>query len=98
MHHSLSPFKVGLIIDANAEQITEMQMNQLNQLGQLLMQQLHKSKISVLPFTAQWSVNQCDARALPFVVFLEENTLESGICSLRSQDTSLKVLNLIERL
>nr|CAG4650189.1 EOG090X076T [Sida crystallina] len=86
LHHVLSPFKVVLMIENNPTHI-----NELQELSQLLTQQLIQQKISVLPSSAQWSIQDCDARAVPFNLLLDETTLENGICSLRSRDTNIQV-------
>jgi glycyl-tRNA synthetase (class II) len=87
LHHSLSPFKVAIMVDGKSARSTE-----LRELQQLFTQQLNQSRISVLPSGASWTIGQCDSRAIPFVILVDETTLEKGICRLRNRDTSIEVM------
>ena len=86
MHHSLAPYPIGIAIDGDALKLKELQ-----DLRQLLTCKLNNLNVSVLPSSAQWTTTQCDARGIPYMIYLDETTLQNAICSLRRRDTSLKV-------
>jgi len=97
LHHSLAPFTVGVAVgDPSTE------MKQLQDLRRLLTIKLNNLKISVLPSSAKWNTSECDARGLPYLILLDDSTLENGICHLRNRDTTLKeevhVSDVVQRL
>jgi len=97
LHHSLAPYAVGVLVDNQSTQL-----KQLQDLRRLFTIKLNNLKISVLPAGAQWSMSQCDARALPYLILLDDSTLENGVCCLRNRDTTLKeevhVSDVVQRL
>lgn len=86
LHKSLAPYGVGIIVDGTPTKTTELQ-----DLRRFMSLDFKQSRISVLPLSAGWTINQCDARGVPYLIVLSDSTLEQGICGLRSRDTSLQV-------
>ena len=87
LHKSLAPFAVGIVVDGSPTRAVE-----LEDLRRLLSLEFKQSRILVLPLSAQWTTAQCDARGMPYLIFLSDTTLEQGICGLRSRDTTLQVI------
>jgi len=85
LHHSLAPYTVGISVDG-----VSTETKQLQDLSRLLTIKLNHLKISVLPSSAKWNTSQCDARGLPYLILLDDSTLENGICHLRNRNTTLK--------
>nr|CAG4641733.1 EOG090X076T [Eurycercus lamellatus] len=85
LHNSLAPYSVGIILE-NSEKTKELQ-----DLARLLCLQLGGRNLTVLPPSARWSPAECDARAVPYLIFLQDSTLDQGICLLRNRDTTLRV-------
>nr|CAG4638481.1 EOG090X076T [Cyclestheria hislopi] len=85
LHHLLSPYKVAIIVEEPSSK-----MDELKELRQLLVLKLRQVRVSVLSTAAAWSFSQCDARAVNYLVILNDTTLSNGICRLRNRDTSLK--------
>lgn len=87
LHKSLAPYAVGVVFEGSPTRAVE-----LEDLRRLMSLEFQQSKIPVLPLSAAWTIPQCDARGLPYLIFLSDSTLEQGICGLRSRDTSLQVI------
>ena len=97
LHNSLAPYSVGVAVGIEAENSlikSPLRLEELHNLQRLICLKLSQQRqISVLPLSSSWSIPQCDARAVPYTIMLTDETLEQGICSLRSRDTTLKVKN-----
>ena len=86
LHKSLAPYAVGFVVEGSPTRMIE-----LEDLRRLMSLEFKQSRISVLPLSAPWTMAQCDARGMPYLIYLSDSTLEQGICGLRSRDTTLQV-------
>ncbi|EFX64478.1 hypothetical protein DAPPUDRAFT_334148 [Daphnia pulex] len=97
LHKALAPYAVGIVVEGSPTRMAE-----LEDLRRLMSLEFKQSRIPVLPLSAPWTTAQCDARGMPYLIFLSDSTLEQGICGLRSRDTTLQeqvhVSDIVERL
>ncbi|XP_046658109.1 alpha-aminoadipic semialdehyde synthase, mitochondrial-like [Daphnia pulicaria] len=97
LHKALAPYAVGIVVEGSPTRMAE-----LEDLRRLMSLEFKQSRIPVLPLNAPWTTAQCDARGMPYLIFLSDSTLEQGICGLRSRDNTLQeqvhVSNIVERL
>ena len=77
---------MGFVVEGSPTRMID-----LEDLRRLMSLDFKQSRISVLPLSAPWTMAQCDARGMPYLIYLSDSTLEQGICGLRSRDTTLQV-------
>lgn len=87
LHNDVAPYQVGILNESTG---SEQQLD-LEDLRRLICLKLNQSRIPVVPLANPWTVSQCDARGVPYLVVLADETLNHGICHIRSRNTSLKV-------
>nr|CAG4647940.1 EOG090X076T [Moina brachiata] len=86
LHNDVAPYQVGILNDSGSGD----QHLELEDLRRLLSLKLTHSRIPVLPLSNPWTVTQCDARGVPYLIVLANETLNNGVCHIRSRNTSLK--------
>ncbi|GIX85524.1 DNA polymerase subunit gamma-2, mitochondrial [Caerostris darwini] len=93
LHYKLAPYKVSLALeDTDAEHLKKLK-NVVNHLTK----ELKESGINVLPesnscFSDPIHLNfeKCDEMGIPYIIVLNENSLQTGIAGLRNRDTTLQ--------
>lgn len=74
LHKALAPYAVGIVVEGSPTRMAE-----LEDLRRLMSLEFKQSRIPVLPLNAPWTTAQCDARGMPYLIFLSDSTFEQGI-------------------
>ncbi|XP_055938371.1 DNA polymerase subunit gamma-2, mitochondrial-like [Argiope bruennichi] len=93
LHYKLAPYKVSLAVEETDADNFKKLKNVINHLTK----ELKQNGIDVLPEsdfklnqTIKTTFERCDEMGIPYIIVLNENSLQTGIAGLRSRDTILQ--------
>ncbi|CAL1266963.1 unnamed protein product [Larinioides sclopetarius] len=94
LHYKLAPYKVSLAVE---ETDTE-NLKKLKDVISHLTKELKQTGVDIIPEsdlksneTIKTTFERCDEMGIPYIIVLNENSLQTGIAGLRSRDTTLQL-------
>ncbi|GBO36377.1 hypothetical protein AVEN_83705-1 [Araneus ventricosus] len=94
LHYKLAPYKVSLAV----EETDADNLKKLKNVISHLTKELKQTGVDILPEsdfksneTIKTTFERCDEMGIPYIIVLNENSLQTGIAGLRSRDTTLQV-------